>query len=413
MGKKILDSKLLYALLAIAIAVGLWFYVAAVENPDGKTDMTLPITFLNEDVLEEKGMMISAGHDQTVTLTLEGPWTMLAKLDQEKSRISLSVDVSKITSPGVQSMAYNISLPSGYASGVSVTNRDPGNVEFTVSRSIRKEIEVHGRFTGTLAEGYMQGEFSILPGTIRVSGVESEVNRIAYALVTVGGKELDTSFTGDLDFALVDAQGEELTDLSVTCSAQTVSVTMPVLKTADVPLSAKLIAGGGVTDINKYVTHKIEPASITVSGTEDDLASIKEIILGEIRLADIIGRDTVEFEIPLNSDLENLSGITTATVTVTISGLETKVLEVDNIECIHVPNGFQAVPVTQSLQVLVRGPEEALDLVLAHNLRVVADLSEVNAAAGRYTVSVKVYVDGTRDVGVVGDDYKIVVDLSR
>lgn len=412
MGKKILDSKLLYALLAIAIAIGLWFYVSAVENPDGKTDITgIPITFLNEDVLEENGMIISAGHDQVATLTVEGPWTTLAKLDQEKGGITLSIDVSKITSPGEQRMAYNISLPPGYASSVSVTNRYPSNVDFTVSRSIKKEIEVRGKFIGTLAEGYMQDGFSILPGKIEVFGIESEVNRISHALVTVGGEELTSTLTGDMGFALISYQGEELTDLDVQCSMETVSVTMPVIKTADVPLSVKLVAGGGATE--KYAKYTIAPETITVSGAEDDLAPLKEIMLGEIQLADIIGSDTFEFDIPLSSDLENISGVTKATVTVTISGLITKVLETDSIECIHVPDDFQVEAVTQSLQVLVRGPANSLELVLAHNLRVVADLSEVNAAVGRYTVPVKVYVDGTSDVGVVGDDYKIVVDLIR
>ena len=68
MGKKILDSKLLYALLAILIAVGLWFYVAITEN--GTADLTIsgvPVVFLNEDLLEENGLMISEGKDQTVS----------------------------------------------------------------------------------------------------------------------------------------------------------------------------------------------------------------------------------------------------------------------------------------------------------------------------------------------------------
>lgn len=414
MGKKILDSKLLYALLAIAIAIGIWFYVAAVENPDGKTDITgIPVVFLNEEVLEENGLTISEGHDQTVTLTVEGPWNTLAKLDQEKEKITLSIDVSKITSPGQQRMAYNISLPSGYSNSVTVTNRYPSNVDFTISRSIKKEIKVEGKFTGTLADGYMMDGFSIIPGKITVSGIESEVNRISHALVTVGGEDLTTTFKGDMGFTLIDFQGKELTDVNVQCSVETVAVTMPVLKTADVPLDVKLIAGGGVTDIDKYVTCKIEPSSITVSGTEEDLAPLKEILLGEINLADVINSDTVEFEIPLNEALENISGITTAKVTVTVRDLETKILEADNIELLHEPEGLTAQSVTQTLQVLVRGTEDAIDLVFPHNLRVVADLSEVGDSPGRYTVPVRIYLDGTNDVGVVGSDYKIVVDLLK
>jgi hypothetical protein len=100
-------------------------------------------------------------------------------------------------------------------------------------------------------------------------------------------------------------------------------------------------------------------------------------------------------------------------VTVTVSGLETKTLEADRIDWSNAPDGLQVEAVTQSVKVLVRGKEEALDLVQDHNVRVVADLSEIGSSTGRYTVPAKVYLDSTSDVGVVGNDYKVVVDISR
>ena len=413
MGKKILDSKLLYALLAIVIAIALWFYVSTVESTGSEMTITgVPITFLNEDVLEAKGLMITEGKDQTVTLTVNGPLTTLVNLDREKENIALSIDVGKITTSGEQRMAYMVTLPTGYNSTVDVTGQSPNNIDFTVSRRIKKNVEVEGKFTGQLASSdYMRGDFVFLPETIEVSGIESEVNQIAHALVTVGGEDLTETVTGDLPFVLIGYQGEELENLDVTCSTETVYTTMPVVKTADVPLNVKLVTGNGVPISDEYVSFDIEPKFITVSGEEDDVDPLKEIMLGEIDLSNIITSDTFEFDIPLNSALTNISGETTAKVTVIISGLMSKVLEVDNIQLNNVPDGFQAESVTKTLQVLVRGPEEAAELVLSHNLRVVADLRNVDAAVGRYTVPAKVYLDGTRDVGVVGDDYKVVVDI--
>lgn len=416
MGKKILDSKLLYALLAIVIAIGLWVYVATVENPDKEMTLTgIPITFVNEEILEANGLIISSGRGQTATLTVVGPRTTVAKLSGEKENITLSIDVGRITTPGEQRMAYSITMPSlSYSASVQVTNRTPGNVDFTVSRRISKEISVEGKFTGSLAEGYMKDEFTILPGKITIAGIESDVNQVDYAQVTVGETDMSATFTGEMGFTLIGFEGEELTDLKVDCSTETVLVTMPVLKTASIPLAVKLVPGGGVTDVNKQVSYEITPSSITVSGAEEDLEPLKEILLGEIELSNIISsNDTFEFEIPLNAALENISGVTRATVSVSIRGLETKVLEVDNIEVINPPDGFEAEKVTQSLQVLVRGAEEAIDLVFPYHLRVVADLSGVDAAAGRFTVPVRVYLDGTSEVGVVGNDYKIVVDIFR
>ena len=99
-------------------------------------------------------MMISSGRGQTATLTVVGPRTTLAKLNREKENLTLYIDVGRITTPGEQRMAYSISWPSlSYSYSVQVTNRVPGNVDFTVSRRLSKEIPVEGRFTGSLAEG--------------------------------------------------------------------------------------------------------------------------------------------------------------------------------------------------------------------------------------------------------------------
>lgn len=416
MAKKILDSKLLYALLAIVIAIGLWVYVIVVDNPEDKTTLTgIPVTFLNEDVLEENGLMISNGRDQTVTLTVSGSKSALANLEQAKDSITVTVDVGRITTPGEQRMGYDYNLPSSLFSNLQVTKKYPENIDFTVSRYIKKEIKVKGEFKGDLAEGYLLDGFTILPGTIEIYGIESEVNQVEYALVTVGGENVNATVEGDMGFTLIGFQGEELKDLDVQCSTETVSVIMPVLQTADVPLAVKLIPGGGVTSENisenQYVKYKIEPESITVSGAEEDLEPLNEILLGEIDLSDVIGSGTFEFDIPLDPVLENISGVTKATVTVTVSGLETKVLEADRIELI--PEGVNAAAVTQSLRVMVRGTAEAIELISDHNLRVVADLSEFDGYSGRCTVPVKVYLDSTSDVvGVVGSDYKIVVDIS-
>ena len=60
----------------------------------------------------------------------------------------------------------------------------------------------------------------------------------------------------------------------------------------------------------------------------------------------------------------------------------------------------------------MRGPQEDLDLVLAHNLLVAVDLSEAEGT-GKKSVPAKVYLNGTNEVGVVGDDYVVVVDIKK
>ena len=66
---------------------------------------------------------------------------------------------------------------------------------------------------------------------------------------------------------------------------------------------------------------------------------------------------------------------------------------------------------TLSCLVQIRGEEEAVNAVIPSQLRMVADLKD--AGPGSQTVNATVYLDGSSSVGVVGGDYKVVVNLRR
>ena len=110
--------------------------------------------------------------------------------------------------------------------------------------------------------------------------------------------------------------------------------------------------------------------------------------------------------------IEFRQGNSSSLAPVKIQGLATKTLEVDNIEIINKPDGYTVEPVTQTRSVQIRGTQEAVDAVVATQLRIVADLKDITPATGNQTVPVKVYLDGSSDVGVVGD-YNIVISIER
>ena len=50
----------------------------------------------------------------------------------------------------------------------------------------------------------------------------------------------------------------------------------------------------------------------------------------------------------------------------------------------------------------LRGTRAELDKISARNIRIVADLGDLSAAAGTYTAKAKVYVDGVENAGAIG-----------
>ena len=405
----------LYVVLSVVLAICLWVYVSYIDT---STDSTytirnVPVEFTGLDTLEGRGLMITDGAEQTITLNVRTSWSAALRLSAET--MSVTVDVSSIESPGTYTNGYRINYPTGVSSNsVSITGSTVQNVTYTVARRTERSVEVQGVFRGEVADGYQREEFSFSPATILVSGEESAVNQVDHALVTITRDEpLSSTFTGEMPFQLIGLDGEvlDLEELNLETDVSTVQVTLPVVQLKEVELTVDLVPGGGATADNAQVT--IEPETITVSGSESDLAGISTISLGEVSLGDIFSQDTFTFDIQLSSGLENVSGVTQATVTVEITGLTTRTLEVDNIQWINAPEGCTVDLVSQVRQVQIRGEEEAVNAVVASQISIVADLTD--ATIGTQNVPARVYLNGTSDVGVVGADgyYRVVVNIQR
>ncbi|MGN8897380.1 CdaR family protein [Flavonifractor sp. HCP28S3_F3] len=357
--------------------------------------------------------MISEGADQTVALRIRARSDVWARLNQGETTVT--IDVSGITEPGEQNVTItsrNISYPRSITAtdSIELQYTSPGAVTFTVSKWASKDVDVRGVFEGSIADGYQRGEFSMAPEKVTVSGPQELVEQVDYARVTVTQTDMNATYSQDTGYTLIDYDGNPIFADELETEPETVLVTLPVEKLKEVELTVDIIPGGGATADDVEID--IEPKTIMVSGSDEDLENLDSISLGEIDLADVFGSLTQSMPIQLDSVLTNVSGITEAKVTVTVKGLTTKVLQVSNISFINKPAGYQADVVTQSCSVQIRGTEEAVAAVTASQLRIVADLSAVELSTGNQTIPVKVYLDGSSDVGVVGD-YNIVVSITR
>ena len=414
MGKKITDSRWFYVVISLLMAFVLWIYVGKEANPIKTSTLSgVQVAFSGLEKLEERGLMISEGAEQTVSLRIRARSDVWGRLNQGETTVT--IDVSGITEPGEQSVTItsrNISYPRSITAtdSIELQYTSPGAVLFTVSKWASKEVDVRGVFEGSIAEGYQRGEFSMAPEKVTVSGPEELVSQVDYARVTVTQTDMNATYSQDTDYVLIDYDGNVIFDSELESDPATVLATLPVERLKEVELTVDVIPGGGATEDDVQID--IEPSTIMVSGSDEDLENLDSISLGEINLADVFGTLTQSMPIQLDSALTNVSGITEAKVTVTVKGLTTKTLQVSNISFINKPDGYRVDVVTQSCSVQIRGSEEAVNAVTSSQLRIVADLSDMELATGSQTIPVKVYLDGSSDVGVVGN-YNIVVSLTR
>lgn len=412
--KKIVQSRIFTAVLALLVSLAIWVYVTSADSSDYKeTFRNVRVELIGEDSLQSaRGLQVTDVNTNSVTVEISGPRRIVSALSSED--LVAQVDVSKLTQSSYTQLTYSIVYPSRIDDrDLSVVRRYPEYVNFNVSLQTSKQVPVRGGFEGTPAEGYTAEAPVFEPSTIALTGPEAYLKDVSYAWVTFGqDMEIESTYSVDAGFTLMDENGNPCSTEYISASEETIRATLPILMIKEVKIEVDLAEGAGATSANTKVN--IDPATITLAGDSAILSGLNRIVLDTIDLTDFSTTYSESYTIPFDNTLKNLTGLSTANVTVEIIGLETRTFQVKNISYINAAEGSEVEVITESLDVRLRGTAEQLDQVKDENIRAVADLTDFKDSTGAYMPSVKIYVDGFTDVGAIGDtDYTISVEIRK
>lgn len=405
----ILDNKFFLIVISLLASILLWAYVTTSEGDViERTYEGVQVVFKGQETLLEKdGLVISNVSSNTVSVRLRTTRREISKLSS--SNMVAVVDVSKFNSIGNYNQSVAIEFPIGSdTSSIDIVSTLPLSVSFNIDKTSTKTIELQGKFVGTVAEGFAAHPFEFNPQTVTISGPENEINKVVCGWVEVDRENADKTIQFVSSYILLDENGNEINSDNIILSDETVSVTVPITSTKEVPLSLDLIEAGGASAENVRITY--EPSTITIAGDSQILDGINKISLGTLDLASFASTFEDNYTIVLDNEITNVTGITDVKVTAQIIGLETKKFNVTNITTINGTSGRTASVITENIEVTLRGKSTVLSKIASNNIRVVADLSDIGSTAGVFQPTAKVYVDGYTGVGAIGE-YSVYIKI--
>ncbi len=410
---KIRDSRLFWAIISLGVALFIWlYYTSNYAVAKTKTFYGVEVAFVGQDAMRDTLNMVVSDQDASVVnVTLRGTRRDIDAISSGDLRAV--VNLSNVTKAGYRAMSYTITYPSTVnQSNIQEASRSPSTIGLQISKLSTKSLPVTGVFEGTTAEGYMidASEMTFDPANVTFTGPEEELEQISAVQVVVGRDEVNASFSSEANFVLLDAEENVLEFEDVQADTETVTVTVPVSTIKEVALAVNLVEGGGATSAN--VITDIEPKTITIAGDAATLDGLNSIAVADIRLADTLSFSPTEYNIVLPNGVECVSGDLTAKVSMEFIGLKYDTFIVNNLSTTEPPAGFACKIVEPLKVVTVRSPEAVFDQIKANNIRIVADLTDVTPAAGRYRVPTTVYIDGVDSAGVVGS-YPIYIQLTE
>lgn len=419
---------LAHKLIAILMAIALWFIVVA-NNDDlmrTNTIANIPITYTNEDVLEDDyGLRLIEGQDQTVTVKVTGPYASLYSLTT--SDIQVRANLANFQKPGTYTIntskqSTNCTLLVN-SSSVEAEISTPSSFQIVLDEVITKEVPVTIQVDGTPSTGYMYDDPEGEQDSVSVTGPKTVVNQIRKATAVVPAEDSTglTKTTSVLaSFTFLDEKNQPVDQTHLTSEPNDYSVTIPVYAVAKLPLTINLISSDTV-DRNS-VKATIDPQEIAVYGAEEVISKLTAISLGDLQLSTVSldEDDPITIPIELPAGVTRVQGeATSAKVTIQAVGMSTREMPVTRITLQNSgsdPN-LTATLRTTSVNIRIQAETAALANLTADAFHVIAVFNADELGPGIHEVPIEVQCEqlesSNSSFTLLNPDEKVTIEIKQ
>lgn len=375
-----LRSKKFNIILALIAAIVLWGYVLGEINPTSSTVVRkVPISFLNEEALEEEGLTILGVSAETVNVTISGQRTAITRA--EAGDFSVTADVEALK-PGENTVRINVTGPRG----VEIERTNIDKITVTVDKKASEEKPVEAVVTGETGKDKEVSVKAVERESAVVSGPASLVDKVeklaAYIKVDDIGSKLKTL---SVEMVPTDGNGTKVEGLTIEGGTKNnITVIMLSKKTVklNVPVSG-LDAGGAEREVSL-------PETVVIKGSEEALADVSVINCRELELNDVNESVTLSLTpiLPDGVELSEESGNLTAQITVREVGSKTFDFTSDDVILTVKTSGLNYKISDAVFKVTVTGKESVLNELAKSDIVLSADTEGLDIGIHNLGVSI-------------------------
>ncbi len=420
---------LAHKLIAILMAIALWFIVVA-NNDDLMRTYTIaniPITYTNEDTLEsDYGLRLIEGQDQMVTVKVTGPYASLSSLTTND--IQVRVNLANFQKPGTytintSSQSTNCTLIVNSSSVRESEISTPNSFQIVIDEVITKEVPVTIQVDGAPSTGYMYDDPEGEQDSVSVTGPKTVVNQIRKATAVVPAEDSTglTKTTSVLaSFTFLDEKNQPVDQTHLTSEPNDYSVTIPVYAVAKLPLTINLISSDTVDKNSVKAT--IDPQEIAVYGAEEVISKLTAISLGDLQLSTVSldEDDPITIPIELPAGVTRVQGeATSAKVTIQAVGMSTREMPVTRITLQNSgsdPN-LTATLRTTSVNIRIQAETAALANLTADAFHVIAVFNADELGPGIHEVPIEVQCEqlesSNSSFTLLNPDEKVTIEIKQ
>lgn len=362
-------------LLALALAVVVWFSAETAANPNIESTRSVPLEIVGLD----PNMLVVSNPPAQVRVTLRAPNSVLSSLDSVDGSISAWLDVT-----GLESGTYELEVKakaSEIFGPVRISQITPEFVTLTLEQLITRSVPVELEVTGEPAIGYQADPPSYTPTVVTVSGAASLVDQVDTTLVTLDISEASETIDHNIPVMALDKNGEPVNGVLI--NPKEISVTQPIyLQGGYRNVIVKVLTTGQPANGYKLTNITVSPLNVVVFSNDpqlvNDLPGFVETEPVDLNGAEDDVDTFVSLELP---DGVSVVGDQAVLVRVSIAAIDGSI----TVELPVTPIGLlptqAAVLSPETVKVILSGPVPLLDNLEPSDVRVVVDLTGLDLGA--------------------------------
>lgn len=407
----ILSHNLGLKVLSLIMAVLLWNYVVSSNTSITRTKTLSGLTgyISGQTSLSTYGLAMLENPTEklnNISVQIEVPQAEYAYPSSDNVQVTL--DLTSVRAAGTREVPLKASTSYG-----RVVRIIPDTVTLTFEPLDSRQIPINAQIGGTQQENYWYNVVRCNPSTLTVSGASSVVQSIARANVVVDVSNADSSYIAPVKYVLLDENGEEINQPMLNRSASSISVSVDVYPTREIPIAtdpAKVLTGQLAPG---YVVESVsvQPQTITIAAEEELLESIEELQIEPIPI------DGASQSFSTRAAVSTLSGfksISANEVYVTITIEEESVgawIEDVNVTTINKDEGLTLERSDETIRVYVTGPRSAVEALKEAGFVGTVDLSGLGA--GAYSLPIAFPTDAYSSITFTPEKAELQFTLSK
>lgn len=415
--RKLIYNDKYLIIISIVLAVVIWVVTSINLSPETTKTISVPVSVdFTGSAAQQLGLKCYGEQAFDVDVTVSCKKYLAKDITADKLKVYLQTNV--VTSSGTFDVP--IKVESNESADFKITSFYPTVYRsyFDFEEEKNMDLEIKYANEDFIEDGYVMGQPLLSQSTVTIKGPRNYVSQVASVNATVKiDEKLNKTKTMDINAVALDSYNSKVNYVSVDSGKESLTITIPVLKKANLDVSASFVGKPSKISTSAFnISYSVNRVNCGVL----EEAKINTANIGEINFSQLKpGVNKFSFETKTLDSFVILDDIDTIDVSVTVPDNYVQkdvYVSYSSVKLINIPKGYSAyVTGINDSSVTVVGTKDSIKNLSSSNVSLIVDFSKIDEKdlkEGSNTFKITTALENS-DTSWIYGDYEAYVRVSK